>query len=591
VVTDLRSVMERPPPTIRGGDLMPSCWAAGHDRLIVLLPNDGSQSGVLLNSFRRNAQQQWTNQVPCLRRSFGGSVRLSLSAPTTAVLDPSDPSSAVISYHCTEPENALIPGHTTESSGVKVIAALFRGLVSYHPVDGRPRNAVAESIESRDSTVFTVRLRSGWTFHDGTPVTASSFVDAWNYTAYGPNHMQGASFLSHIAGFSEVNAADSTLAQLPGLKVVDDLTFVVTLSAPFSEFPVTLGCSAFFPLPKAFFEDRAAYEAHPVGNGAFRFESRVPERNILLMSYEKYAGEDRPRIGGVDFRIYASLADAYYDVIADRLDYLEVAPCWAFEGGRHRRELPNRTSDRTYLGIQTISFPLYDPRYSDYRVRQAISMAIDRVKLIERVFEGHQVPADGLVPPAVSGRAEGQGGELCRYSPVRAKELFDASGFQGEIELTSNVDLPNQPWAEEVCASVTETLGVPCTFVPIPTLGEFRRRLNAQQVSAIFRSGWIADYPSIENFLSPIYRTGASENVGKYSNPNVDRLLTAADAAPTSEQAWDLYQQAERAILQDMPSIPIWYQTALSAWSTRLRNVQPTSFRELDLYSVTVAQQ
>jgi oligopeptide transport system substrate-binding protein len=496
----------------------------------------------------------------------------------------------IISYHGTEPENALIPGHTTESGGVKVIAALFRGLVSYDPIDAHPRNAVAESIMTTDATVFTIKLRAGWTFHDGTPVTAGSFVDAWNYTAHGPNKMRAAGFLSHIEGFDQVNAPDSTVSELAGLKVVDDHTFVVTLSAPFSEFPVTLGCGAFFPLPKAFFEDRAAYEAHPIGNGSFRFVSREPEKNILLKRYDRYPGDDKPHIAGVDFRIYASLEDAYYDVMADKLDYLDVTPFWALEGNRYLNDLPNRTYDRTYLGIQTVSFPLYDSRYADPRVRQAISMAINRVKLIDKIFQGHQVPADGLVPPAVAGRAENQGGELCTYSPARASELFEASGFQGDIELTSNVDSPNQPWMEEVCASVTETLGLPCHFVPIPTLGEFRRKLNAQEVTALFRSGWIADYPSIENFLSPMYRTGASDNVGKYSNPIVDSLLSAADAAPTSEQAWDLYQQAERAILQDMPTIPIWYQSTLSAWSTRLRNVQPNPFRELDLHSVAVAE-
>lgn len=499
------------------------------------------------------------------------------------------PSPTTITYRATEPENALIPGHTTESGGVKVIAALFRGLVSYDPVDAHPRNEVAESIESADSAVFTVRLKRGWTFHDGTPVTAGSFVDAWNYTAHGPNKMQAASFLSHIAGFAEVNAPDSTVTKLSGLAVIDDHTFTVTLSAPFAEFGVTLGCSAFFPLPAAFFEDRAAFEAHPIGNGAFSFVSREPEKSILLRRYDEYAGE-MPHIGGIDFRIYASLEDSYYDVVADKIDYVDVTPFWALDGDRYLRDLPDRTHDRTYLGVQTISFPLYDSRYADPRVRQAISMAIDRVKLIDKIFRGHQAPADGLVPPAVSGRAENQGGELCSYSPVRAKELFASSGFQGDIELTSNVDLPNQPWMEEVCASVSEALGVPCRFLPVPTLGEFRRRLNAQEITAVFRSGWIADYPSIENFLSPMFRTGAGDNVGKYSNPAVDSLLSAADTAPTREQAWDLYQQAERMILQDMPTIPIWYQSTLSAWSTRLRNVQPNPFRELDLYTVTVAE-
>lgn len=495
----------------------------------------------------------------------------------------------VITYHGTEPENALIPGHTTESGGVKVIAALFRGLVSYDPLDAHPENAVAESIETTDSRVFTIRLKPGWTFHDGTPVTAHSFVDAWNYTAHGPHKMQASTFLAHIEGFEEVSAPDSRVLSMSGLVVDDEHTFTVTLSSSFAEFPVTLGCSAFFPLPQAFFDDRASFEKHPIGNGAFRFISRVPEESILLHRYSDYAGADMPHIDGLEFRIYASLDEAYHDVVADRLDYLDVTPYWALESGRYLDDLPNRTHDRTYLGIQTISFPLYDSRYSDPRVRQAISMSIDRAHLVDKIFQGHQVPADGLVPPAVSGRIDGQGGELCSYSPARAKELFHASGFEGDIELTSNIDSPNQPWMEEVCSSVSAALGVRCRFVPIPTMGEFRRKLNAQQVTAIFRSGWIADYPSIENFLSPMFRTGATDNVGRYSNPAVDDLLAAADSAPTQEQAWQMYQQAERAILRDMPTIPIWHQSTLSAWSSRLRNVQPNPFRELDLYSVTVA--
>ena len=495
----------------------------------------------------------------------------------------------IISYHATEPENPLIPGDTTESGGVKVVQALFRGLVAYDPVDAHPTNAVAESITTDDSRVFTIKLKRHWTFHDGTPVTAGSFVDAWNYTAYGPNRMQGASYLSHIKGFGEVNAPDSTVRKMSGLKVVDDRTFVVTLSAPFSEFPVTLGYSAFFPLPKIFFRNRAAYEAHPIGNGAFKFVYWKHGKDILLKTYRRYAGPRRPHIGGVDFRIYATLDEAYYDVVANKLDYLDITPYWSLENDRYKQDLPDRHKERTYLGIQTISFPLYDSRYADRRLRQALSMAIDREALIDKIFQGHEVPADGLVPPSVSGRADGQCGELCTYAPERAKELFDASGFQGEIQLTSNVDSPNQPWMEEVCASITRTLGRACTFLPIPTLGEFRRKLNDHEITALFRSGWIADYPSIENFLSPMYRTGAAANVGEYSSSAVDALLADADAATTSARAWDLYQQAERAILQDMPTIPVWYQSSLSAWSERLRNVQPNPFRELDLYSVEVS--
>jgi oligopeptide transport system substrate-binding protein len=125
--------------------------------------------------------------------------------------------------------------------------------------------------------------------------------------------------------------------------------------------------------------------------------------------------------------------------------------------------------------------------------------------------------------------------------------------------------------------------------LPVPTLGEFREAIDDHTMTAIFRSGWVADYPSIENFLNPMYRTGAAVNGGQYTNPTVDALLARADAAPTEQEGWALYQQAERAILQDMPAIPFWFQTVQSGWSTRLDNVVVTPFRELDLFSVTAS--
>jgi oligopeptide transport system substrate-binding protein len=104
----------------------------------------------------------------------------------------------------------------------------------------------------------------------------------------------------------------------------------------------------------------------------------------------------------------------------------------------------------------------------------------------------------------------------------------------------------------------------------------------------MYRSAWVADYPAIEDFLNPLFRTGSASNAGGYTNPAVDKLLTDADSAPTAEQSSQLYQQAERQVLQDMPVVPIFFQAATSCWSTRLTGVVPTQFRELDLESVRV---
>jgi oligopeptide transport system substrate-binding protein len=94
------------------------------------------------------------------------------------------------------------------------------------------------------------------------------------------------------------------------------------------------------------------------------------------------------------------------------------------------------------------------------------------------------------------------------------------------------------------CNSIANALDTECTFVRVPTFAEFRQQINERQMSAIYRSEWVADYPSIENFLNPQYRTGGSSNDGLYSNPAVDAKLAQADAATSQDPAAALYQEA-----------------------------------------------
>src|SRR5438046_309825 len=90
------------------------------------------------------------------------------------------------SVSASEPEH-LMPANATTTADGQVLSALFTGLVEYDPKTAEPRNAMAASITTDDQRTWTIRIKPGWTFHDGEPVTARSFVDAWNFAAYAPN--------------------------------------------------------------------------------------------------------------------------------------------------------------------------------------------------------------------------------------------------------------------------------------------------------------------------------------------------------------------------------------------------------------------
>jgi ABC-type transport system substrate-binding protein len=104
-----------------------------------------------------------------------------------------------------EPEH-LTPPNSNESEGNQVLSALFSQLIEYDPVTSEPTLVVADSITTEDGgTTYTITLKDGWTFHDGTPVTAESFVKAWNYAAKGANAQSNNGFFNNIVGYTEMN--------------------------------------------------------------------------------------------------------------------------------------------------------------------------------------------------------------------------------------------------------------------------------------------------------------------------------------------------------------------------------------------------
>ena len=143
-------------------------------------------------------------------------------------------------------------------------------------------------------------------------------------------------------------------------------------------------------------------------------------------------------------------------------------------------------------------------------------------------------------------------------------------GFQGPLTLTANADGGHQDWMQAVANNLRQNLGIDARYTPVPSFGELRRALNAKQATGLFRAAWIGDYPNLETFLTQLYRTGGSSNDYGYSNPAVDAQLDRADQAPNIPAAEAGYQQAERMILADLPSIPLFNRPIIFGNSSRV---------------------
>ena len=490
-----------------------------------------------------------------------------------------------------DPQHPLEPANTNEVQGGKVLDMIFRGLKRYNPETGRAEDAMAESITTEDQRNFTVRIRDGWTFQDGTPVTAHSYVDAWNYGAHVDNAQVASYFFQFIDGYDEVHPADegaeATADTLSGLRVVDDHTFTVRLSEPFSLWPDTLGYAAYAPLPRSFFEDHDAWLAKPVGNGPYRIDEYHENQSMKLVSYEEYAGQDRPRNKGVELRVYTDNNTAYTDLRAGNLDLVDDVP--AAQLANAEVDLGDRYLNRPAGIIQTVAFPLHDERWQGedgLKLRQGLSMAIDREAITSRIYHGTRTPASDYTSPVLGedgGWQQGLCGQVCEYHPDRARELIEEAGGlpDGGITLTSNVDTgSHRQWMDAVCNSVNNALddGGACTVEPVPTFADFRNRVSDQQVSGMFRSGWQMDYPLIQNFLQPIYYTDASSNDSGYSSDEFDELVDRANASADEAEAVRAFQQAQEVLVGDLPAIPLWYQNGTAGHSERVSDVRLNPF-------------
>lgn len=487
----------------------------------------------------------------------------------------------IVSVEIGEPQNSLVPSNTYETEGGQVINALFTGLTKLD-ADNKVVNAMAESIESKDNKVWTIKLKSGYTFHNGEKVTAQSFADAWNYGANQTNAQQTNPLFSHIAGYADLNPGEGkkpTTDKLSGLKVVDDSTLQVTLSGAFSAFPSQLSFTAFVPLPKAFFKDPKAFGEAPIGNGPFKMSGTFKHnQEIDTVKYDKYPDASKIEVKGVDFKIYSNPDTAYKDLVAGNLDSLLTIPTSGLP--TYHKDLDGRYIDEADSAVGYIGFPIkYNKAFQNADLRKAISMSIDRKTISSKIFLGARTPADDYISPIIDGYRKGACGEACTYNPTKAKELYKQSGgLPGNtLEIGYNADGGHKEWVEAVSNEIQQALGIKVTAKPFEQFQTILNDLDAKKYQGAFRMAWSMDYPDMEDYLRPVFSKEAIANGSNYSgytNEKFEQLLVEGDQAPTHEEAIKKYQAADDVLLKDLPYIPVYFYTMNAGFSDKIKSMK-----------------
>ena len=499
---------------------------------------------------------------------------------TTAAETTAATSTGVVTANGSEPQNPLIPTNTNETGGGKILDLIFAGLV-YYGADGAPHNEITDSITSSDSVTWTVKLKSGWTFSDGTPIKAKNFVDAWQYGALLSNAQLNSYFFEDIEGFSY--DADSPLT---GLTVVDDTTFTIKLVKPLADYPLRLGYSAYAALPDVAFKDMKAFGENPIGSGPYKVDKWNHNVDITLVPNDTYKGERKAANGGVKFTFYSSQDTAYNDLLAGNLDVLDAVPDSAYS--TFETELGDRAVNQPAAIFQSFTIPESLKHWGGEEGqlrRAAVSMAIDRQAITKAIFEGTRTPASDFTSPVIAGWSDKiSGSDVLKYNQDQAKKLWaqaDAiSKWDGTFTIAYNSDGGHQTWVDAVLNSVKNTLGIETAGQPYAAFKDLRtdvvaaKKGEASGLTGCFRTGWQADYPGLFNFLGPLYATNASSNDGNYSNPEFDALLSKGSQAASVDDANKAFQDAQVILFKDLPAIPLWYSNVTGGFGKAVGNVK-----------------
>ncbi|EFH27687.1 ABC transporter substrate-binding protein [Gardnerella leopoldii] len=480
----------------------------------------------------------------------------------------------IITVSNSEPQNELVPGNINENAGARPAMLVNSTLVTFDE-KGNPVNEDAESITpNADATQYTVKVKKGKKFSDGTPITAESFVKAWSFVANAKNAQKCASFFQTIKGYADLQK-DGTKGdeQLSGLKVVDENTFTVDLEQPDSVFPIKVGYLAFAPLPESFYKDPKAYGEKPVSSGPYLFKSWDHNKQIEVVKNPDYNGPRKAQNDGVTFKVYTDGNAAYRDVQAGNLDMTDNIP--DTQTKTFQKDTTVKAYNRPGSVIQQFtipsSLPHFDVKTEEGKLRrQAISMAIDRKVIIDKILNGTASPANEFTSPLTPGyKADLKGHENVEFNAKKAKELWakadKISKYDGSLTFSYNADGNAKSVFDAVVNSLKNNLGIKAETTPIPTFQEFRNACAKRQIKGAWRAGWMPDYPSAENYLTQEFASVAADgngsNEGDYKNPKFDDLLKKA-ASSKPEEAIKLYQQANEILLEDLPSVPLFYSNA-----------------------------
>jgi peptide/nickel transport system substrate-binding protein len=436
-------------------------------------------------------------------------------------------------------DSPIYEGLTAIDAGLRVVPAL-----------------AASWTVSADGKTYVFQLRDHATFHNGRALTPAD-IEANIARVRDPK--TGSPFASRFAAITKVETGAGTVT--------------ITLDAPQAAFLGQLASLAIIA-PEAV----AEIGRKPVGTGPFKLTAWVPDTSITLERHTGYWEAGLPKLAGVKFNIVPDAATRQLGIASGTyrmLPSLDAATATALAGAPGVTLMQAQDLAYSVVGLNMTKAPFDKPA-----VREAFNLAIDRAQLVQAAYFGRGVPGGPLSPALTAWALPTSQFPCYKPSAEAAKARLAEAGVTLPLKITLNV-LGSLPIVVDVAQVVQAQLNK----------AGFEVSLNVQEQGK-FIADWRASNfegfvslnggsPDPDDYFGRTFQTGGATNVFKYSNPEIDRLLTEARVETVTAKRKAMYDEAQRILACTGPALALAYGTLFTAVRDDVKGFTPLATRSL----------
>lgn len=462
-----------------------------------------------------------------------------------------------------------------------VLLDLFEPLLSYDAKGELIPGAAESWTVSADGTVYTFKLREEkWS--NGDPLRAGDFVFALRRLVDPATAAQYANLLYPIKNAEAVNQKKMAIETL-GAKAIDERTLEIALERPTPYILGLLAHQTTAPVDEASvkkFGDAFVQPANLATNGPYTLAEFTPNDKTVLVKNPNFHDAANVKIDKEIFlpledraaalrRFQAGEIDSYADAPADQIKFI-------------RENLKDELKISPLLGTYYFAFNVTKKPFDDPRVRNALSMAVDREFLAEQIWGGAMLPGYSFVPPGIANYGQPVFMDFKGLSSIeredKARALLKEAGYGPggkplKIEIRFNTS-ENHKNTSVALAEMWKPLGVEATFVNTDIKTHYALLQNGGDYD-LARAGWNGDYSDPQNFLFLAIGSNKGLNYSRYANPEYDALMAKAEGERDLAARAKILAAAEVILLRDQPIMPLLYYSSKNLISKKLMGWQP----------------